>query len=609
MKQYNDLKKIIAAGWNTWNTRSVLSHVLLPQGFAINLGFKEQKNSLVLRESLIGRFGENDEIIHPAGHAYNGSYTSLNLKWAEMEFEIESAAQGDDLVLLIKPIKLQISPPLLIIELGMLWNRAGHIHKADGFMRAVFDDNHVDVYNTGNVVVEANIPCLSPYTCVTLDKPIGISTGEVRSIEEIQHIISCNKSEYENEREIYGELSEDYYAMQSCLAWDTIYEPSGDRVISPVSRLWSVDNCGYIMFCWDTYFAAYMAFDNRELAYSNAIEMTRSITDKGFVPNFAATNNVSLDRSQPPVGSMVIKELYRRYREKWLLEEVFNNLFIWNTWFYKNRLLEKGLMAWGSNPREVITGNRWNSAGVNDTFGGALESGLDNSPMYDDILFDHDRHMMNLADVGLMGLFIMDCTALADIADILGKTREAAIINQRKEEINSGMLSLWDMDFGMFLNRNTIEDSFSYRISPTNFYSLFASGISKKQIDDMMDNHFYNPEEFWGEYIMPSIARNDPAYQDQNYWRGRIWAPMNFLTYLAMRNSGVEKARCDLVKKSHELLMKEWLENGHVHENYNGTTGEGCDVENSDKFYHWGALLALMSLIEGGHINGLEEKL
>jgi hypothetical protein len=30
--------------------------------------------------------------------------------------------------------------------------------------------------------------------------------------------------------------------------------------------------------------------------------------------------------------------------------------------------------------------------------------------------------------------------------------------------------------------------------------------------------------------------------------------------------------------------MKEWLENGHVHENYNGDTGEGCDATNSDKF-------------------------
>lgn len=37
---------------------------------------------------------------------------------------------------------------------------------------------------------------------------------------------------------------------------------------------------------------------------------------------------------------------------------------------------------------------------------------------------------------------------------------------------------------------------------------------------------------------------------------------------------------------------------GHVHENYNGGSGEGCDVKNIDPFYHWGGLLALIGLME-----------
>ena len=48
-------------------------------------------------------------------------------------------------------------------------------------------------------------------------------------------------------------------------------------------------------------------------------------------------------------------------------------------------------MSWGSNPRDEITGFYWETAGVDDTFGGALESGLDNSPMYDDIPFDETQ--------------------------------------------------------------------------------------------------------------------------------------------------------------------------------------------------------------------------
>jgi glycogen debranching enzyme len=114
----------------------------------------------------------------------------------------------------------------------------------------------------------------------------------------------------------------------------------------------------------------------------------------------------------------------------------------------------------------------------------------------------------------------------------------------------------------------------------------------------MIDEHFFNPDEFWGEWILPSIARNDPAYPDQRYWRGRVWAPMNFLVYLGLRKYDLPKARKALVEKSEALLLKEWKEKGHVHENYNCNTGEGCDIDSSDAFYHWGGLLGMISVME-----------
>ncbi|MBC7959480.1 MAG: hypothetical protein H7X94_06410 [Vallitaleaceae bacterium] len=113
--------------------------------------------------------------------------------------------------------------------------------------------------------------------------------------------------------------------MQTCLAWDTIYEPEKDRVVTPVSRIWNIGWGEYGLYCWDTYFVALMAsVDNKELAYANAIEITKERTSEGFVPNCSAGGGFkTLDRSQPPVGSMVIKQLYERHGDHWLLEEVF----------------------------------------------------------------------------------------------------------------------------------------------------------------------------------------------------------------------------------------------------------------------------------------------
>ena len=54
----------------------------------------------------------------------------------------------------------------------------------------------------------------------------------------------------------------------------------------------------------------------------------------------------------------------------------------------------------------------------------------------------------------------------------------------------------------------------------------------------------------------------------------------------------------DFAQKSYDLFLKEWKENGHVHENYNAMTGTGDDVSNSDRFYHWGALLGYVQYMQ-----------
>ena len=135
-------------------------------------------------------------------------------------------------------------------------------------------------------------------------------------------------------------------------------------------------------------------------------------------------------------------------------------------------------------------------------------------------------------------------------------------------------------------------------MSPTNFYPLLARVPTQEQARQMVREHLLNPAEFWGEWVIPSIARSDPAFKDQNYWRGRIWGPMNFLVYLGLRNYPFPEVRAELARKSEALLMKEYGERRHIHENYNAVTGESDDTTASDPFYHWGALLGVTEILE-----------
>ena len=226
------------------------------------------------------------------------------------------------------------------------------------------------------------------------------------------------------------------------------------------------------------------------------------------------------------------------------------------------------------------------------------ESGLDNSPMYDEAIYDSVKHKLLLADVGLMSMYVLDCQYLSKIAKELGTDDISDELHKRAEKYSKKLASLYDEKSGIYLNKNLVTGKLSHRLSPTLFYPLLAGVASQKQAERMMKEHFYNPDEFWGEWIMPSIARNDSGFKDNDYWRGRIWAPMNFLVYCGLKNYNLPDARKDLVDKSEKLLLKSWLSEHHIYENYNSVNGIGDDVESSDKFYHWGALLAFMKLLE-----------
>jgi glycogen debranching enzyme len=225
------------------------------------------------------------------------------------------------------------------------------------------------------------------------------------------------------------------------------------------------------------------------------------------------------------------------------------------------------------------------------------ESGLDNSVMYDNVKFNKKTHLMELADVGLMSFYVADCNALAELADILGR-EEIAEVQARGAKYGAKLKKLWNEKDGIYQNLHTDTNLRNKHLSPTLFYPMLAKVATQHEVDRMLKEHMTNKKEFWGEWVITMTPWNDPAYKDNTYWRGRIWAPVNLLVYLGLRNYNCPEIRHEFSEKSKKLLLKEWRQYGHIHENYSPISGRGCDVTNSDRFYHWGALLGIIPLIE-----------
>jgi putative isomerase len=187
-------------------------------------------------------------------------------------------------------------------------------------------------------------------------------------------------------------------------------------------------------------------------------------------------------------------------------------------------------------------------------------SGLDNSPLWD--------YGMPVKSPDINTYLNIKMISLAKIADILGMHEEASGWRQRAESHLQCMLKdLWDEKAGLFKSLHN-EQPIPV-LTPFNLYPLWT-GQLPQEIKQRLVEHLKNPDEFWGEYMIPTVARNDPAYSHEKMWRGPVWANINYFFVEALQKVGeIELAR-ELRDKTLNMIMGQ----PGIHEYYNPETGE-----------------------------------
>lgn len=618
--QFHQMNRELSTGWNSYDVRSLFTEVYLPECFGVKMALQDPKGDIV-EDLRVGNkrewydapqeWKDDAATVHPYGHAYDNSYSEVDAEWHGVSVKLRCSSDGDNLVMLLTPCEDCAPGSKVLVTPCLNWDCISMISGGDD---VICEDDHFTFRIRGrDWAVEGNIVAdnarrrtkegeWDSYTC-DLSSPVLVTVGRQYALEEAESLLQSRKTAMEQAgKEKYGERYDAFNACQSILAWDTIYDPAEEIIVSPVSRNWSVrwatveDFGGYVLFDWDTFFASQMLASTgaRELAYSNVHQILSSVDQLGFLPKFTADHkNITADCSQPPVGSMSVWRIYEKYGEKWFLELCYPRLMKWNRWWPGDRQTD-GLLCWGSNPVREHLGER----GEGSRNHAILESGLDNSHMYDEAGFNPDNHQLTMQDVGLTSLYVMDCEYLAKIASELGFRKDVRELNARAGMFRKNLQRLWCEEDGMFYNRFTDTGEFNKRISPTNFYVFLANAATREQADRMINGHLLNEDEFWGEWVIPNAPKNDPAYQEQNYWRGRIWGPTNFLTYMGLRNYAGKDVTGAFAAKSEALLLRGWLSKGYIYENWNAITGDSELHDSSDTFYHWGALLGYISLIE-----------
>lgn len=218
-------------------------------------------------------------------------------------------------------------------------------------------------------------------------------------------------------------------------------------------------------------------------------------------------------------------------------------------------------------------------------------SGLDDSPLWD--------YGMPVESPDLNTYLCREMDSLAGIAEILGLQAEAIEWKERAQAIVARMIEdLWDEEEGIF--RAVHEERPIPVATPFNLLPLW-SGRLPQALQQRLLSHLANPGEFWCEYGLPTVARNDPHYDPERMWRGPAWANVNYFFIEALSQCG----RTDLAGQLRDRTLRMILGDSEMSEYYNSTTGQ--PPSEADRMFAWTAAvfieLALAATAEAGRKN------
>ena len=382
-------------------------------------------------------------------------------------------------------------------------------------------------------------------------------------------------------------------AIRDVIGWNTVHDPVNRRPYTALSRNWSSAKFGgFGVWLDDVLYHALLAGTlDLTLAEENLHAVFAGRTEAGNLPCLLTGRDAWVDRSQPPIGAFVVWLLYRRWGERRLLDNAWEVLLGNHEWWWRERDGNRnGLLEYGTSP--VGEGlYRGTALAARD------ESSMDNSPVHDEAVLIPESHTLDCEDVGLNSLLALDGEMLALIAAELGRDGEARRLAARARNLAGRIReALWDPEREVFANR-LWSGRFVSSIAPTSFYPLIAGAASPAQARALL-GWMEDPRRFGGRFGLPSVSRDDPAFGDNVYWRGRVWPPLNFLVYQGLRRYGFAAEATALAGRSHEMFAVPWREARHCAENYSARDGAVTDQPDTDTFYGWGALMPAMGVAE-----------
>ncbi|KAJ8078522.1 Processing alpha glucosidase I [Marasmius tenuissimus] len=196
---------------------------------------------------------------------------------------------------------------------------------------------------------------------------------------------------------------------------------------------------------------------------------------------------------------------------------------------------------------------------------------------------------------------------MKEISSFIGEEDDAISYGEIEKAILDNIEDLhWSEKEQMYCDLNVDDDDESYHVCHKGYLSLFPFLLSLVPADSphlgAILDLVRDPEELWSSYGIRSLSKSHPEFgQGENYWKGPIWMPMNYLalsalhkTYTKQEGPYQQRAKeiySELRKNMIDNVFKEYQRTGYVWEQYDANNGEG---RRSHPFTGWTSLITLI---------------
>lgn len=151
-------------------------------------------------------------------------------------------------------------------------------------------------------------------------------------------------------------------------------------------------------------------------------------------------------------------------------------------------------------------------------------SGLDDSPVFD--------HNAILRSPDLAAYLVGQDRLLASWLTEHGRTEEAQECRQRADRLRLLLEERWDAERELFVLPG--ENSAVTTRSILNLIALLIPEL-RPDIRESLIAQITDPARFGGQWLLPTVARDDPDFSPERMWRGPIWVNTAWLVIQGLR--------------------------------------------------------------------------